>query len=83
MKIFITGAGGQLGRELVSFAQNAGHRVTASTHDVLDITQPAEVCAALAEARPDVVIHAAAWTAVDACEEDVDRAFAVNATATG
>lgn len=83
MKIFITGAGGQLGRELELFAQNAGHSVTASTHDDLDITQSAEVNAALATARPDVVIHAAAWTAVDACEGDVDRAFAVNAEATG
>ena len=39
MKIFVTGAGGQLGHELVRAAQVAGHGVTASTHGDLDITK--------------------------------------------
>lgn len=82
MKIFVTGAGGQLGHELVRVAQEGGHSVTASTHGDLDITKPADIRDAFAATRPDVVIHAAAWTAVDACEGDADRAFAVNATAT-
>lgn len=83
MKIFVTGAGGQLGHELVRVAEEGGHSVTASTRDDLDITKPADIRDAFAATRPDVVIHAAAWTAVDACERDADRAFAVNGTATG
>jgi dTDP-4-dehydrorhamnose reductase len=83
MKIFVTGAGGQLGHELVRVAHVAGHRVTASTHGDLDITKPADIREAFAATRPDVVIHAAAWTAVDACEGDAKRALAVNGTATG
>lgn len=83
MNIFITGAGGQLGNELVRVGQETGHQVTASHHDDLDITKPADIKAAFVASRPDVVIHAAAWTAVDACEEDPDRAFAVNGLATG
>ncbi|MHB1089682.1 MAG: dTDP-4-dehydrorhamnose reductase [Ilumatobacteraceae bacterium] len=82
MKIFITGAGGQLGHELVRVAEEDGHSVMASTHDDLDITKPADIRDAFVATRPDVVIHAAAWTAVDACEGDADRAFAVNGTAT-
>lgn len=83
MKIFVTGAGGQLGHELVRVAEESGHRVTASTHTDLDITNPADIQDAFAATRPDAVIHAASWTAVDACEGDADRAFAVNGTATG
>jgi len=48
-----------------------------------DITQPAEVTAALARARPDVVVLCAAMTAVDACEADVASAQALNAVAPG
>lgn len=81
MKIFVTGAGGQLGHELVRVAQTAGHIVTASSRGDLDITEPSEIRNAFAATRPDVIIHAAAWTAVDACEDDPARAFAVNATA--
>lgn len=82
MKVFITGAGGQLGHELVRVSQDNGHSVIACRRDELDITRPSDIRDAFASARPDVVIHAAAWTAVDACESDVERAFAVNATAT-
>lgn len=82
MKVFITGAGGQLGHELVRVAKDNGHRVTASRRDELDVTKPSDIREAFAATRPDVVIHAAAWTAVDACESDAERAFAVNATAT-
>lgn len=81
MKIFVTGAGGQLGHELVRVAQTSGHIVTASLHGDLDITESSEIRNAFVATRPDVVIHAAAWTAVDACEGDPARAFAVNATA--
>ncbi len=82
MKFFITGAGGQLGHELVRVAQDAGHAVTATDHQTLDVTDREAVVAAIGAAKPDVVIHAAAWTAVDACEGDRDKAMLVNGTAT-
>ena len=82
MKILITGANGQLGHELVRAAIASGHKVTATSHETLDITKKSDVDAAIQAAQPDVVIHAAAWTAVDACESDPNKAVLVNGTAT-
>ena len=82
MKVLITGANGQLGHELVRAAIASGHEVVATSHETLDITDKSAVDAAITAARPDVVIHAAAWTAVDACESDPDKALLVNGTAT-
>ena len=82
MKILVTGANGQLGHELVHATVAAGHEVIATSHETLDITDKLAVDAAIQAAQPDVVIHAAAWTAVDACESDPDKAMLVNGTAT-
>ena len=82
MKLLITGANGQLGHELVRATVAAGHEVVATSHETLDITDKSAVDTAITAARPDVVIHAAAWTAVDACESDPDKAMLVNGTAT-
>ena len=82
MKFLITGANGQLGHELVRATIAAGHEVVATSHETLDITKKSDVDAAITSARPDVVIHAAAWTAVDACESDPEKALLVNGTAT-
>jgi len=81
MKLFVTGAGGQLGHELIDAIHAAGHEVIATTHAQLDITDEEAVRIAIGSAKPDVVIHAAAWTAVDACEGDVAKAMNVNGTA--
>ena len=81
-KVLITGANGQLGHELVRATIAAGHEVVATSHETLDITDKTAVEAVITETRPDVVIHAAAWTAVDACESDPDKALLVNGTAT-
>jgi len=83
MRVLITGAGGQLGVDLVAHCSAAGDDVTAADRSVIDITDARAVAALLADVRPDVVINAAAYTAVDACETDVDGATAVNATAVG
>ena len=81
-KVLITGANGQLGHELVRATIAAGHEVVATSHETLDITEKTAVEAVITETRPDVVIHAAAWTAVDACESDPEKALLVNGTAT-
>ena len=81
-KVLITGANGQLGHELVRATIAAGHEVVATSHETLDITDKTAVEAVMTETRPDVVIHAAAWTAVDACESDPEKALLVNGTAT-
>lgn len=82
MRIFVTGANGQLGQELVRCVTAAGHTAIGSTRESLDITNEQAVGASIGEAKPDVVIHAAAWTAVDACESDPNKAMLVNGTAT-
>ena len=81
MKLFVTGAGGQLGHELIEAIRVAGHEPIAATHAQLDITDEEAVRIAIGSAKPDVVIHAAAWTAVDACEGDIEKAMLVNGTA--
>ncbi len=78
-EIAITGAKGQLGRELA--AQLAGRDVAAFDLPEHDITLPG-FAAELARAHPRIVIHAAAMTDVDGCETDPDRARKVNAEAT-
>jgi dTDP-4-dehydrorhamnose reductase len=79
VKVLITGAGGQLGRDLHLHCESRGDEVVAATHAVLDVGDRDAVYQAITGVEPDVVLHAAAWTAVDACESDPDRAWRVNA----
>ena len=81
MRILVTGASGQVGRELVELCAARGDDPIAAGREV-DVCDRSAVEAAVRAARPDVVVHAAAWTAVDACEADPDRAHAVNAQGT-
>jgi dTDP-4-dehydrorhamnose reductase len=80
VRVFITGAGGQVGHDLVTAL--ARHDVTAADHAGLDIGDRDAVHAAIAGSRPEVIVHAAAWTAVDACEGDPERARLVNTDGT-
>jgi len=78
MKVLVTGAGGQLGIDVVaSLGQN--HTVTGLTHAELDVGDAAAVGHRVEAFKPDVVVNCAAWTAVDACEDDPERAFRINA----
>jgi len=76
MRVLITGADGQLGRELTR--QGGKHELLAVVRDQLDITDQDAVLRCVALFDPDVVINAAAYTAVDKAESDVEAAFAVN-----
>ena len=80
MKVFVTGASGQLGSELVGAF--AGHNVAAPHRAEFDLTSRDSVLQAITSLAPDVVVHAGAWTDVDGCELDPDRAFLVNALGT-
>ncbi|NND76366.1 MAG: sugar nucleotide-binding protein, partial [Ilumatobacter sp.] len=69
MRVLITGAAGQLGADLVRHCTAQGDVVIPADRTALDITDERAVRAFVAGARPDAVINAAAYTAVDACEE--------------
>jgi dTDP-4-dehydrorhamnose reductase len=83
MRIAITGAAGQLGTDLVASCERSGDEVRALDRAELDITDARAVAARIAQIQPDVVVNCAAWTAVDACESDPDRARRVNGDAVG
>ena len=78
MKVIVTGANGQLGREIVELADSTDDEVIGLDSAALDITDRDAVHTAIAELRPDVVVNCAAFTAVDACEEQPERALDVN-----
>jgi dTDP-4-dehydrorhamnose reductase len=80
MKALVTGAHGQVGRELAE--QFSGSELCAPGHGELDVTDRNLVLELVTSFRPDTIVHSAAWTAVDACEGDPDRAYAVNALGT-
>ncbi|MDA8291993.1 MAG: dTDP-4-dehydrorhamnose reductase [Actinomycetota bacterium] len=86
----MTGSAGQVGSEVVAelerraaaVVRGRGIEVVAADRRRLDVSDRDAVLAAVTSLEPDVVVHPAAWTAVDACEGDPDRAFAVNALGT-
>jgi len=80
--VLITGAKGMLGQALGRAFQERGWTVCAPGRDLLDVTLDGRVEETVAAARPGVVVHAAALTDVDACEQEPERAFLVNATGT-
>jgi dTDP-4-dehydrorhamnose reductase len=79
LKILITGAGGMVGRALSACCASLGDSVFPYDHGSLDIADSEQVSKALQQDQPEVVINCAAWTDVDGCEIDRDRAYAANA----
>src|SRR6187200_2237926 len=81
IRVLITGAAGALGHDLVRvFSPN--DEVVACDRASLDVTDRDAVLQVVGEAQPDAIVHAGAWTDVDGCESDRDRAFRVNTLGT-
>lgn len=96
MKVFVTGVGGQLGYDVMNELAKRGHEAIGSdiqdkenialpyAYVQLDITDKKAVENTITSIQPDAVIHCAAWTAVDAAEEEQNKAkvFAINVDGT-
>jgi dTDP-4-dehydrorhamnose reductase len=83
MKILVTGASGMLGQDVVRAAEFVNHEVVALSHADLDITRPRAVRNVLTAERPDAIINCAAYTNVDAAENDEARAAEINGAGAG
>jgi dTDP-4-dehydrorhamnose reductase len=81
VRIVVTGAGGQLGYDVADACARAGDDVNALDHTQLDVSDRDAVLGAITAFSPHAVVHCAAWTAVDACESDPERAYRDNALA--
>ena len=79
MKIVLLGSQGQLGLTLQQTLSSAGHEVNALSRAALDISHESQLRSALSDIKPDAIINAAAYTAVDAAEKDDLNARAANA----
>lgn len=80
MKLIVIGSGGRLGAALVRAYQNE-FEVTGFNHAQLDLAKRDEIHGKIGDRAFDILINAAAYTNVDACETETDRAFAINAEA--
>ena len=80
MKIMLLGANGQLGRELKRQLSSIG-TVVAFSRELLDIRRYRDVSYAICRVQPNIIVNAAAYTAVDKAETNADLAYAVNAGA--
>lgn len=78
MKILLTGAGGMLGQALAPCLESRGHLVKGLPHEELDVTNYPQVIETLTFAKPDLVIHSAAYTKVDQAESEQDLAYLIN-----
>ena len=82
MKVLVTGVKGQLGYDVVNELEKRGMTAIGVDIDEMDITDAVSVNKVIKEAAPDAVIHCAAYTAVDAAEDNVELCRKVNAEGT-
>jgi dTDP-4-dehydrorhamnose reductase len=78
MKLLVIGCNGQLGTDMMRVASGGGFPADGIDFPAIDIAKPDSIEAAVARFRPDVIVNCAAHTAVDACETEVEKAFALN-----
>jgi dTDP-4-dehydrorhamnose reductase len=81
-RILLTGKNGQVGAELLRLLPQLGELV-ALGHDQLDLSNPPDICRTIREIQPQLIINAAAYTAVDQAEVDSARAQVINTAAPG
>jgi len=79
MRVFIVGNKGQLGQDMMIYAKKVGFDVIGKDYPDIDITKKENICDILKEYMPKVVINCAAYTAVDDCENNIEKAYDVNA----
>ncbi|MDE5618777.1 MAG: dTDP-4-dehydrorhamnose reductase [Clostridia bacterium] len=82
MKVLVTGARGQLGTDVIKELICRGHEAVGVDIEDVDITDSIGVSRVMSGVKPDAVIHCAAWTAVDAAEDNEEKVFAINALGT-
>ncbi|MEC0258405.1 dTDP-4-dehydrorhamnose reductase [Paenibacillus lautus] len=82
MKVLVTGAKGQLGQDATNVLTEVGYQVIGCGREELDITNMEQCGQVISAYNPDIIIHCAAFTAVDAAESDMDGAYLVNAIGT-
>ncbi len=82
MKVLVTGVKGQLGYDVVNELNCRGHIAVGVDKEEMDVTDEASVARVLNEVKPEAVIHCAAWTAVDAAEDNEESVRLVNAVGT-
>jgi len=78
MRVLVTGAGGQLGQDVTAQLREQAIDVVALNRAQLDLAQPGQIVRQLKASAPDWIINCAAWTAVDAAEQQTQQAFAIN-----
>ena len=82
MKVFVTGVKGQLGFDVMNELKKRGHEAVGVDIEEMDITDAESVNRVIKAAAPDAVIHCAAYTAVDAAEDNEELCRKVNAAGT-
>lgn len=82
MKVLVTGVKGQLGYDVVNELTKRGHVAIGTDIEEMDITDAKSVETVIKESEPDAVIHCAAYTAVDAAEDNVELCRKINAEGT-
>ncbi len=82
MKVLVTGVGGQLGFDMVNELKARGHETVGVDIQEMDITDAVSVDKVIRETAPDAVIHCAAYTAVDAAEDNEELCHKVNVDGT-
>lgn len=82
MKVLVTGVKGQLGFDVVNELKKRGYTAIGTDVEEMDITDAAKVQEVLTSEKPDAVIHCAAYTAVDAAEDNVELCRKINAEGT-
>jgi dTDP-4-dehydrorhamnose reductase len=78
-RVVVVGKSGQVGRSLCDALKAAGHIVIGLGRPDIDLCRPKSITDAIAQSRPDLVVNAAAYTAVDKAESEPGLAFAINA----